>query len=142
MNRNDHEPSDERTAGRLSSALRRAMQSAIAEGLSDPRVEGCLISVLDAVMTPDRSTVRFHISVLPGERGMLAIAALRHASGRLKAGMIKKIEIRRLPRLEFQLDDSLKKQAALDAAMHAASVSRGEIPADDSTQAASGQDEN
>ena len=72
MNRNDHEPSDERAAGRLSSALRRAMQSAIAEGLSDPRVEGCLISVLDAVMTPDRSTVRFHISVLPGERGMLA----------------------------------------------------------------------
>jgi hypothetical protein len=48
--------------------------------------------------------------------------------------MIKKIEIRRLPRLEFQLDDSLKKQAALDAAMHAASVSRGEIPADDSSE--------
>jgi hypothetical protein len=55
--------------------------------------------------------------------------------------MIKKIEIRRLPRLEFQLDDSLKKQAALDAAMHAASVSRGEIPAHDSSEAASEQDE-
>ncbi len=131
MNRQSHEPSDERAAGRLSSALRRAMQSAIAEGLSDPRVEGCLISVLNAVMSPDRSTVRFHISVLPGERGMLAIAALRHASGRLKAGMIKKIEIRRLPRLEFELDDSLKKQASLDAAMLAASQSRGEIPASD-----------
>jgi ribosome-binding factor A len=62
---------------------------------------------------------------------MLAIAALRHASGRLKAGMIKKIEIRRLPRLEFELDDSLKKQASLDAAMLAASQSRGEIPASD-----------
>jgi len=131
MNRQSHEPSDERAAGRLSSALRRAMQSAIAEGLSDPRVEGCLISVLNAVMSPDRSTVRFHISVLPGERGMLAIAALRHASGRLKAGMIKKIEIRRLPRLEFELDDSLKKQASLDAAMLAASQSRGESPAND-----------
>ena len=131
MNHNDHEPSDERAAGRLSSALRRAMQSAIAEGMADPRVEGCLITVLDAVMTPDRSTVRFHISVLPGERGMLALAALRHASGRLKAGMFKKIEIRRLPRLEFVLDDSLKKQAALDAAMQAASQSRGHIPASD-----------
>jgi ribosome-binding factor A len=140
MNRNDHEPSDERTAGRLSSGLRRAMQSAIAEGLSDPRVEGCLISVLDAVMTADRSTVRFHISVLPAERGMLAIAALRHASGRLKAGMFKKIEIRRLPRLEFQLDDSLKKQAALDAAMHTASLARGEIPADESSEAATEKD--
>jgi ribosome-binding factor A len=118
MNRHAHEPQDPRSAGRLVSSLRRALQSAITEeGLSDPRVEGCMISVLDAAVAPDRSAVRFKVSVLPGERGALAIAALRHAAGRLKEGMARKIEIRRMPRLEFELDDSLKKMAALDAAM-------------------------
>ncbi|MCE9620436.1 MAG: ribosome-binding factor A [Planctomycetes bacterium] len=133
MNRHAHEPSDERGAGRLASSLRRALQSAITEdGLSDPRVEGCMISVLDAAVAPDRSTVRFKVSVLPGERGLLAIAALRHAAGRLKEGMYKKIEIRRMPRLEFELDDSLKRQAALDAAMQAAKPSNGQTEVNDS----------
>ena len=41
----------------------------------------------------------------------------RHAAGRLKQGMARHLEIRRMPRLEFRLDDSLKRQAALDASL-------------------------
>ena len=52
MNHNDHEPSDERAAGRLSSALRRAMQSAIAEGMAQRLAGG------GKPMTPQHTKVK------------------------------------------------------------------------------------
>jgi ribosome-binding factor A len=55
--------------------------------------------------------------VLPDTAGPRALGALRHASGHLKEGMAKHVEIRRMPRLEFELDDSLKRQAALDVSL-------------------------
>ncbi|MCE2875769.1 MAG: 30S ribosome-binding factor RbfA [Planctomycetes bacterium] len=117
MKRRDDDRAQDHGSERVVSALRRALQQALAQGLSDPRLDGTLVSVASASMSPDGQSLRVGISVLPETAGPRALGALRHASGHLKEGMAKHVEIRRMPRLEFELDDSLKRQAALDVSL-------------------------
>ena len=114
--RDDHDRHDH-SGERVVSALRRALQQALIEGLADPRLDGVLVSVTGGSLSPDGLAFTAGVSVLPEKAGPLALQALRHAAGHLKQGMARHVEIRRMPRLEFELDDSLKRQAALDAAL-------------------------
>jgi ribosome-binding factor A len=114
--RDDHDRQDH-AGERVISALTRALQQALIGGLSDPRLDGTLVTVTGGTLSPDGAAFTAGISVLPETSGPLALQALRHAAGHLKQGMARHIEIRRMPRLEFRLDDSLKRQAALDASL-------------------------
>ena len=114
--RDDHDRQDH-GAERVTSALRRALQQALIEGLADPRLDGVMVSVTGGSLSPDGLAFTAGVSVLPDKAGPLALQALRHAAGHLKQGMARHVEIRRMPRLEFELDDSLKRQAAIDAAL-------------------------
>ena len=114
--RDDHDRHDH-AGERVVSALRRALQQALIEGLADPRLDGVMVSVTGGSLSPDGLAFTAGISVLPEQAGPLALQALRHAAGHLKQGMARHVEIRRMPRLEFRLDDSLKRQGALDASL-------------------------
>jgi ribosome-binding factor A len=114
--RDDHDRHDH-AGERVTSALVRALRQALVGGLADPRLDGTLVTVTGGSLSPDGLTFTAGVSVLPDRAGPLALQALRHASGHLKQGMARHVEIRRMPRLEFELDDSLKRQAALDAAL-------------------------
>jgi ribosome-binding factor A len=114
-----HERGPGHGAERATSALRRALQQALAGGLSDPRLDGTLVSVTRAALSPDGAALQVGVSVLPEQAGRRALEALRHAAGHLKEGMARHVEIRRMPRLEFELDDTLKRQADLDASLSA-----------------------
>ncbi|NBX25455.1 MAG: ribosome-binding factor A [Planctomycetes bacterium] len=114
-----HERGPGHGAERAASALRRALQQAMVGGLSDPRLDGTLVSITRASLSPDGAALQVGVSVLPEQAGRRALEALRHASGHLKAGMARHVEIRRMPRLEFELDDTLKRQAGLDASLAA-----------------------
>jgi ribosome-binding factor A len=111
------ESGHERADGRVTSALTRALRQALVEGLADPRLDGTLVTVTGGALSPDGLAFTAGISVLPEQAGPLALQALRHAAGHLKQGMARHVEIRRMPRLEFRLDDSLKRQGALDASL-------------------------
>jgi ribosome-binding factor A len=114
MRHHRDESGHERADGRVTSALTRALRQALIGGLSDPRLDGTLVTVTGGTLSPDGQSFTAGISVLPETSG---VQALRHASGHLKQGMARHVEIRRMPRLEFRLDDSLKRQAALDASL-------------------------
>ncbi|MBX3354753.1 MAG: 30S ribosome-binding factor RbfA [Phycisphaeraceae bacterium] len=103
--------------GHLEARLRRALQTILARGLHDPRFRG-LVSVTEVDLSPDQARASVGISVLPSEHGPLTVAALRHAAPHLAAEVGQMVRSRRLPQLDFQLDDRLKKQAALDAALN------------------------
>jgi len=117
MKRRDDDRAQDHGSERVVSALRRALQQALLEGLADPRLDGAIVSVTGGALSPDGLAFTAGISVLPERAGPLALQALQHAAGHLKQGMSRHIEIRRMPRLEFRLDDSLKRQAALDATL-------------------------
>ena len=101
---------------KMASVLRETIQEVILRGLNDPRVRG-LISVTNVEVTPDLSEARVFVSVLPQQHADLTVQALGHAAGHIQSQIAPQLNVRRLPRLKFKVDDSLKKQAALDVAL-------------------------
>ena len=103
-------------ARQVTSSILRAVQTVLSRGLEDPRVRG-LISVTKVLLDQDLSHARVYVSVLPAEHGELTIHGLTHAASRIRSEISKGLRLRRLPRLTFHLDDSIKKQAELEAAL-------------------------
>lgn len=100
----------------IGSVLRRALQAQISRGLADPRVRG-LISITGVSVSPDLADATVRVSVVPAEHEQLTLHGLRHAASHLRARVKPELRLRRVPRLHFQLDPSIKRQAELDAAI-------------------------
>ncbi len=100
----------------VSSSIRAAVQNSITRGLHDPRVRG-LISVTRVDVAPDMSEAFVHVSILPESGSQLVVQGLQHAAGRIRGEIGETVRLRKTPRLVFRLDDSIKKQARLDAAI-------------------------
>ena len=103
-------------AQQVVSLIRRAVQVVIGRGLHDPRVRG-LISVTKVVIDDDLSQATVYVSVLPQEHAALTLHGLRHAAPRIRSQIGRAIRLRRVPRLRFELDDSIKKQAEFEGAL-------------------------
>ncbi len=97
----------------VAASIHRAVQTVLGRGLGDPRVRG-LVSVTKVSVDADLSRATVFVSVLPAEHGPLAVDGLRHAAARIRSKIGKLVRIRRVPRLVFQLDESIKKQAELE----------------------------
>lgn len=121
-------PSDR--PAQIAGEIRRALQSEISRGLNDPRVQG-MISITEVTMAADLSVARVGVSVMPEDRASLTLSGLRAAAGFLRRRVMDETRIARVPRIEFEIDERLKRQAALDAAI------RGDAPADQGGSAAS-----
>lgn len=100
----------------IASVVRIAVQEVLARGLNDPRISG-LVSVTKVEVTPDLAEARVYVSILPANRSELAMHGLTSAAGHIQKKIATKIDARRMPRLKFKLDDSLKKQAVVDQAI-------------------------
>ena len=103
----------------VAAAIRRALQEALSRGLNDPRVRG-LVSVVKVTVTDDLAEAVAHISVLPAANGPLTLKGLAHAAGHLQGRLARAANLRRVPRLRFALDESMRRAAELDVALDAA----------------------
>ncbi|MEY3026388.1 MAG: hypothetical protein RL136_2148 [Planctomycetota bacterium] len=109
-------PSGSDRPAQVAGEVRRALQAELARGINDPRVQG-MVSITEVVLSPDLSEARVRVSVLPEDRASLTVSGLRAASGFLRRRVMDGTRIGRVPRIEFELDDRLKRQAALDTAL-------------------------
>jgi ribosome-binding factor A len=103
---------------KLASVIRHAVQDVITRGLGDPRIRG-LVSITHVDVTDDLAEAKVHVSVLPQKHEELTMHGLRDAAGHIQHEIGPAISARRMPRLQFVKDDSLKRQALLDAALRA-----------------------
>ncbi len=101
----------------LASTMRREIGRLLAGGLADPRLEGVMISVVELEISPDGHQATVRVSILPHEAASKAMHALRHAAKHLRSQAGQRIHIRTMPRLEFVLDQTLKKEADVLAAI-------------------------
>jgi len=74
-----------------------------------------LVSVTEVELSPDLSNARVRVSVMPEDRSALTLSGLRAGAGFLRRRVMDETRLSRVPRLEFELDDRIKRQAALDA---------------------------
>ena len=74
----------------------------------DPSLEGVLISVTHIDITPDLAHARVHVSVMADDLEQRAVMdALGRSSRFLQRELVRRIQLRRVPRLHFELDDSI-----------------------------------
>ena len=93
----------------VASVLQRAVQAILSRGLNDPRVRG-LISITQVRVSPDFAQATFFISVLPTEYESLTMHGLSHAASHIRYQLGRTVSLRRVPRIEFRLDKTIKKQ--------------------------------
>ena len=99
-----------RSQERNDEVLRRAVQERLTRGIADPRVKG-MVSVTRVSMSPDRADARIWVSVLPDQHAELSVRGLQSAASKLRKELGEKLRMRRLPRLHFLLDESIKREA-------------------------------
>lgn len=103
---------------RIGSLLGRIIQERLVRGFADPRIRG-MISITGVDVAPDLRSAIVRVSVLPDRYGARTLSGLRSVSGMLRKTIRDETSLRRVPDLEFRLDDSLKRAAELDDAIRA-----------------------
>lgn len=100
-----------RRTERVGNLIRNTLGQILLAKLSDPRVDSARVSITRVETPKDLLTAKVYISVVGGEKAeeSRVIAALRHAAGYLQEKMMKQIQLRHTPRLDFQIDEQYKK---------------------------------
>ncbi|MDA1062299.1 MAG: 30S ribosome-binding factor RbfA [Chloroflexi bacterium] len=105
------------------------LQSEIAELLErrikHPAIERAMVSITHVDVAPDLSNARIHVSVMAdAEEQAEVLDALGRSASFLHRELTKRIRIRRVPFLRFELDHSIAEADRLTKLMH--EVARGE----------------
>ena len=110
---------------KIASTLRAAIQTSIGRGIHDPRIRG-LVTVVSVEVAPDLSEAYIGISVFPEEHAKLTLSGLTHAARKIRTELSRTVRLRKMPRLIFRLDDSLKRHAQIADVLQADSAHRSE----------------
>ena len=104
----------DRRGGRVNHTMQRELGILIAEELNDPRLSP-MTSVTHVDVNRDLSIAKVYVTVLGADAEREdSLRALRSATTRLQMLISQRIEIRKMPRLTFILDDQLQTGADMD----------------------------
>jgi ribosome-binding factor A len=104
----------DRRGGRVNHTIQRELGILIAEELNDPRLSP-MTSVTHVDVNRDLSIAKVYVTVLGADAEREdSLRALRSATTRLQMLISQRIEIRKMPRLTFILDDQLQTGADMD----------------------------
>ncbi len=93
-------------------AIRQVVGMALLTEIQDPRVAD--VTVLRVEVPGDMQTAKVYVSVMGNEKKQeLCLRGLKSCAGFLQAKIAKRIDTRYTPRLEFVLDQGVKKQLAV-----------------------------
>lgn len=113
----------------VESLLQRETARVLQRGLADPRIKG-LVSITGVHCSVDLKTARVMVSITPEEHEDLTMHGLRDAARFIQKKVKDKVALRVVPHLRFVVDESLKKQAAVLAAIQEGMERSGPAPAD------------
>ena len=118
---------------RVATALQAELARLIQFAMHDPRLGFITITGVD--VSPDLRHARVHLSVLGDEaRAGAALEALDHARGWLRHELAHRLEMRRVPDLDFRLDRSGERGRRIEAVLtEIEGGSRGARPASDTS---------
>lgn len=99
--------------GRITEDVSREL-SAILRELKDPRVTGCLLSVVRVEVTNDLSYCTAYVSTVEGlERSKEAAKGLKSAAGYIRRELGHRLKLRHVPQLIFKATDSIEYGASI-----------------------------
>ena len=99
-----------RRTDRVGSLIRDTVGMLLLTKLSDPRIDPARTSVTRVEVPADLLSAKVYISVMGTEAEQRnALRALQHAAGHIQELMMRQIELRTTPILDFQADVQFKK---------------------------------
>ncbi len=101
----------------LAQMLRESIQSVLSRGLSDPRLDGAMLTITEVDLSPDFANASVKVSVLPAKAQKRAVAALVHAARHIRHEVSDRLDLRATPNFNFQLDVSTKRQVGVFEAL-------------------------
>ena len=98
---------------KIAAQIQRLVSQVLARDVADPRIGG-LVTITRVHVTPDLREARVFVSVL-GQKGPAAtvLAGIRSAGRHIQSEVGHGLTLRMVPRLSFELDESLKKEAEI-----------------------------
>ena len=98
---------------RLAEQIKEEVSLIIAGEVEDPRVG--VVVVTDAKLSPDLRHAKVYVSVIGSENEVKgSLAALRHASGFIRAQLGAVLRLRHTPELHFAYDDAAVRAARIE----------------------------
>ncbi|MBF0491402.1 MAG: 30S ribosome-binding factor RbfA [Deltaproteobacteria bacterium] len=98
---------------RIAEEIRKAVTEIIQFEMSDPRVDGVVVTSVK--VTADLSLARVYFSILdPPENKNEALKALKHAAGHIRHQVSESVTLKYMPQFEFFYDESLELQQKMD----------------------------
>lgn len=93
-------------------AIREVVSMAILTDLRDPRIEGVTVTYVE--VSPDMRQAKVHVSIMGSEtQQKLCLHGLKNSAGFLQSRISDRIDTRYTPRLQFMLDEGVKKSLAI-----------------------------
>jgi ribosome-binding factor A len=94
---------------RVNSLIREELSDLLRREIKDPRLSS-FVSITEVVTSPDLKHATIFVSNLAGEeRKQETLHALGAAAGFLHHGLTKRLDMRQVPDLHFQWDDSIER---------------------------------
>lgn len=116
-----------RRTDRVDELLKQEIARIVREEVKDPRVG--FATVMDVGASADLRHARVFVSVLGSEEEKReTLAALRRASGFIRARIGDELTLKYLPELHFELDRTLERAARIEALLEQAGGAREETP--------------
>ena len=104
--------------GRTTEDIRREV-SAILRELKDPRVSGCMLSVVRVEVTNDLSYCTVYVSAMEGmETAENAVKGLKSAAGYVRRELGNRLKLRHVPEMIFKATDSIEYRANISRILH------------------------
>jgi ribosome-binding factor A len=98
-------------------AIREVVSMAILTELRDPRIEG--VTVTRVEVSPDMRQAKVHVSIMgDAAHQKLCLHGLRSSAGFLQNKISDRIDTRYTPRLQFHIDEGVKKSLAISQLLH------------------------
>ena len=92
---------------RINFTIRKELGTLLTENINDPRFS-IMTSITNVDTSPDLSNAKIYVSIFGEESERISsMEALYSASNRLRILLSKKIKIRKIPKLNFFLDNNL-----------------------------------
>ncbi len=107
----DHAPKPYKRNVRVSELVRNELAKLV---LRDVELTGGIITIMDVDVTEKLDYARVKVSVLPSSKAKEALGLLQGAAGHLQHDLLRKINIKPMPYLQFMIDDGVEVAANLE----------------------------
>ena len=105
---------NENRMGRVDSEIQTALSNTISYDLNSKELEGVMVSVISCHTTKDLRHCRVLISIFPDKDKEKKFFAIKNAIPYLRKELARKVNLRIVPELTFELDESAAYGANID----------------------------